>query len=457
MDKKTSKNGEGNRLVKKEIEKHKKRKAKREKISTMPFMFFKNYRILKTISNSQAFSIAIVEHMSSEAISCHCGCNDCFHYDSFERTIKHCSKNGGLYELRVKAKRYKCRHCGSVFREKLTAVMPYKRQSQPYERRITDDYNCNISNKDISKRLFVSESTVERAIHKEYKKKVKETLSYECPKYIGIDEHTIHKGYDFATSICDLRKHRIYDMVEGKSASKIEGYLMSLKGRLKVKAVCIDLSSSYRSIVKRVFPNAKIVADRFHVISLAIRQYMEFCKKVQEQIRWKKPITNCLRTHNENLKTHQIVQLNEFLEANPAIAIVYEVKEKLCKLLNKKRQNAKQCKENIRVFQELIRQMKESQLEDFLTLAKTLESWAEEIVRMWIFTKNNGILEGFHCKMKLIQRRAYGYRNFENYRLRVLIQCNLVKDADNPKPPKPKIKTKKMKSKIPPQNHLKAA
>ena len=49
----------------------------------------------------------------------------------------------------------------------------------------------------------------------------------------------------------------------------------------------------------------------------------------------------------------------------------------------------------------------------------------DPIIRMWRFTKNNGITEGFHRKMKLIQRRAYGYRNFENYRLRVLVECGV--------------------------------
>ena len=41
------------------------------------------------------------------------------------------------------------------------------------------------------------------------------------------------------------------------------------------------------------------------------------------------------------------------------------------------------------------------------------------------FAKNNGITEGFHRKMKLIQRMAYGYKNFENYRLRILVQCGI--------------------------------
>jgi transposase len=54
------------------------------------------------------------------------------------------------------------------------------------------------------------------------------------------------------------------------------------------------------------------------------------------------------------------------------------------------------------------------------TLAQTLKSWLEHIVRMWRFSKSNGITEGFHTKMEMMSRRAYGFRNFENYRLRVL-------------------------------------
>jgi len=56
-------------------------------------------------------------------------------------------------------------------------------------------------------------------------------------------------------------------------------------------------------------------------------------------------------------------------------------------------------------------------------LADTLQSWLEPIVRMWRFSKSNGITEGFHTKMEMISRRAFGFRNFENYRMRVLAQC----------------------------------
>ena len=57
-------------------------------------------------------------------------------------------------------------------------------------------------------------------------------------------------------------------------------------------------------------------------------------------------------------------------------------------------------------------------------LGQTLQSWAQEIVAMWRFTRNNGITEGFHTKMEVLQRQAYGFRNFKNYRLRVRIMCS---------------------------------
>ena len=54
---------------------------------------------------------------------------------------------------------------------------------------------------------------------------------------------------------------------------------------------------------------------------------------------------------------------------------------------------------------------------------ETLKPWIDTIVRMWRFTKSNGITEGLHNKMEMISRRAFGFRNFENYRIRVLAQC----------------------------------
>ena len=63
-------------------------------------------------------------------------------------------------------------------------------------------------------------------------------------------------------------------------------------------------------------------------------------------------------------------------------------------------------------------------LAPLVQLGETLATWAVEIATMWRFTRNNGITEGFHTKMEVLQRQAYGFRNFNNYRLRVKIMCS---------------------------------
>ena len=96
-------------------------------------------------------------------------------------------------------------------------------------------------------------------------------------------------------------------------------------------------------------------------------------------------------------------------------AIQQLVRLMLLKMLTRQRARAK-----LPRLLELLDQFRESPLR---ALAKTLTSWLEPIVAMWRFSKNNGITEGFHNKMEMISRRASGFRNFENYRLRVLTHC----------------------------------
>ena len=121
-------------------------------------------------------------------------------------------------------------------------------------------------------------------------------------------------------------------MIEGKSRNLVESKLMSYKGRDRVKVVCMDLSSSYRSIVRRCFPKAKIVADRFHVIRLVLYHFMEFCKQAQEEVKWNRKLTYPLRKRGDRLNTEELERLEKFFENNPAIKLAYEFKERLCEL-----------------------------------------------------------------------------------------------------------------------------
>ena len=177
----------------------------------MPDVLIKGYKILRTVSVGQDFSIAEVEHKQSGIPDCLCGSHRLIHYDSYRRYIKHVSENGAIYHLKVKCKRYKCLDCGRVFRERLEGVRPYARHSERFKNRLVSEYARNVCNKAIARIYRISASTVERAIHSRYEQKLKEQINYPCPEIIGIDEYTIHKGYKFATTIADLSHHRIYD------------------------------------------------------------------------------------------------------------------------------------------------------------------------------------------------------------------------------------------------------
>ena len=103
---------------------------------------------------------------------------------------------------------------------------------------------------------------------------------------------------------------------------------------------------------------------------------------------------------------------------------IYRFKQRLCYLLLKKHRTRKQCEQLVPRFLRAVYQLRQAGFAHLVPLGQTLSAWSEEIVAMWRFTRNNAITEGFHNKMELINRQAYGFRNFQNYRLRVKVLCS---------------------------------
>ena len=128
-------------------------------------------------------------------------------------------------------------------------------------------------------------------------------------------------------------------------------------------------------------------------ISFALRLN---CKAAQEEVKWNRKLTYPLRKRGDRLKAEERERLEKFFENNPAIKLAYEFKERLCELLNRKHQTAKECKRNIRELKTMMKQMKYEATQEFERLAETISEWFAPIIRMWRFTKNNGITEGFH-------------------------------------------------------------
>jgi transposase len=134
-------------------------------------------------------------------------------------------------------------------------------------------------------------------------------------------------------------------------------------------------------------------------------------------------LLSLVRRHEHNLKPEQIPKLQSYFEHTVGMEPLYRFKQDLMQLLLKKHQKRTEVKNLIPQLLWHLEELSKSPWEPLKIFGQTLKSWLEPIVRMWRFTKNNGITEGFHTKMEMISRRAYGFRNFQNYRLWVIALC----------------------------------
>lgn len=355
----------------------------------------------------------------------HCGGKHLRIKDSFQRVIKSIPLRGRASRLQIVCHKYLCKACERYFNTRLPGVKPWSRSTELLKKSVFRAYNKGYSCKDIAAENNIGLASVERFYHHLTRHKASHWKNRECPRVLGIDEHRFTRKQGFLTTFCDLENRRIFDIAKGRSASELESFLLSLRGRDKVEVVCIDMNSAYRRMVKDWFPNARIVADRFHVIRLVNHHFSEVCKSLEEAslAHGRGRLMRLLLMRRDRLNAMQSERLSEFLARKPAIAALYEYMHELCDLLRIKERNAKGCRKYVVSLLEIIAQLRASPFAALSTLGKTLHAWREEVARMFRYSKNNGITEGFHRKMKLIQRRAYGFRNFENYRLRVRVLC----------------------------------
>lgn len=376
---------------------------------------------IKKVSGHQPILFELVYHKKPRCPHCHSF--QVRKKDSCIREVKHEMFGHRTSLLRFKSFKFYCNACKRYGRQQFPGIGKYQRATHRLQTQIFHHHTKGISQKDLSQSFRLGKATIERWYHNHYQLEEKEILNASCPTVLGIDEHFFSQTQGFATTLCDLKKHKVFDIVKGRSEGELTDYLNQLKGKERVKIVCMDLSSTYRSIVKKHFPNAMIVADRFHVVRLMQHQCMKSFRELSDNIKYNRGVLAALRTKPERLTEERKALRDSFFKENPVIESLYLFQQRMHALLLKKMMNKKQCRHLVKEFLEAIDMMKKSPFMPLKKLAKTFNQWKEEIARMWRFTKSNGITEGFHRKMKLIQRRAYGFRNFENYRTRVRVLC----------------------------------
>ena len=327
-------------------------------------------------------------------------------------------------QLELESRKWRCLACLRSFWQRFPGLLPRQRATEPFRRSVCQKHFDGISRSRLSRRERLSGATIERWFLAHLRRIALERTSPECPRILGIDEHFFTRRQGFATTFCDLKNHAVYDVVLGRSERSLESYLAKLKGKDKVQVVCMDLAAVYRAIVRKHFPKARIVADRFHVIRLVNHHFLACWRDLDPVGAKNRGLVSLMRRHRHNLRPEQAAKLDVYLESYPALREIYRFKQRLCHLLLHKHCNQQQCLHLAPRFLKLIRELRDSGFAPLVQLGETLHAWQAEIATMWRFTRNNGITEGFHTKMEVLQRQAYGFRNFQNYRLRVKVLCS---------------------------------
>jgi transposase len=326
--------------------------------------------------------------------------------------------------LELESRKFRCLNCSRTFWQRFPGILPRRRATEPFRRSVFLRHWDGISRRRLGQREGIGSATVERWFQDFLQRAAAERASAGCPRVLGIDEHFFSRRCGYATTFCDLAKHRVFDVVLGRSEASLEGYLERLPGKDQVKVVCMDLASVYRALVRKHFPKARIVADRFHVIRLVNHHFLACWREIDPVGAKHRGLLSLMRRHRHNLKPEQRTKFWQYLERFPAMREIYRFKQRLCYLLLKKHRTRKNCAHLAHRWLKSLDQLRQAGLPQLVQLGETLSSWSTEIATMWRFTRNNGITEGFHTKMEVLQRQAYGFRNFNNYRLRVKIMCS---------------------------------
>ncbi|HAR43097.1 MAG TPA: ISL3 family transposase [Bdellovibrionales bacterium] len=342
---------------------------------------------------------------------------------SFNRLLKHSRQGNRIVRVQIRARKFLCLQCGRYFNERFAGILPRKRATETFRLEVFERHEGGVSQRALSQTHELSPATIERWYRDFIAYRVKELSNRPSPRVLGIDEHFFSKKNGFATTFCDLSNHKIYDVTLGRSELSLQPYLKRIPERHRTKVVVMDLSETYRQIAKKHFPNALIVADRFHVIRLVNHQFLRAWGLLDPDGRKNRGLLSLMRRHEQNLSDAQRRSLAGYLSTYPVLKEIYAFKQRLCHILCTKNVTQISARPIVYDFYEMIVQLKATTLEPLRTLGHTLYSWRNEIARMFRFTKTNGITEGFHNKMEMLSRRAFGFRNFENYRMRVLALC----------------------------------
>jgi transposase len=368
------------------------------------------------------------EHEHDVALCPHCEKVMAGGYDHKDRCVRHLDIWGMRTIVHFPQRRFDCEVCGKPFTENLEWIDPKRRQTRAYETHIYQRVQ-KTPRKHVALQEGLSESTV-LDIFKKWAKQATRQPRRRGVRVLGVDEISLRKGHkQYALVLSDLERRAVIDVLPNRRKDTLEKWLDDLteEERRAIKVVSMDMWKPYRQAVRKKLPHAEIVADRFHVmkqlnhqIDLLRRALQKKAQKTDGALyqvlkgnRW------LLLKKRSKLKPDQEAKLRQILEASDELRTIYLLKEEfrtICDKINDRAQAE-------RFLQAWMWKAVATGSRYLLRFVKTLRNWWHEFLNYFDDRVTQGFVEGINRAIRGIINRAFGFRDFDNFCLQVLVEC----------------------------------
>lgn len=338
--------------------------------------------------------------------------------------------------LSLNKQRIKCLHCNKSFTCSTSLVDYGCFISNDTKLSITQDLIKKRSEKDIALDNNVSPNTVERVIDSYYS--TQKLYKHYLPEVLSFDEFKSVKSADGSMSfhMCNGKNGKIIDIVEDRRLHSLIKYFafFTHKARSSVKLIVIDMYSPYISLIQKMFPNAKIIIDKFHIINLISTalnktriKLMNKDKKNYNKLKryWRLILKSSNELNNSKWKKYTCFKefmtqsdvVNYLINTNEELKSTYEVYQDLLQAIKTN---------NYKLFKNTL-YLEYHNISDYMkTSIKTLKGYLNHINNTLSNPYNNGYVEGNNNFIKVLKRIAFGFRSFRRFKARIMICKGLI-------------------------------
>ena len=313
--------------------------------------------------------------------------------------------------------RQSCSQCGQTLREPIAFAQGKRRYTNAFAQYVVQ--LCRIATiKAVARLLGVGWDLV-KEIHKAHLGQRLKKRKLSQLRYLAIDEFATHSGHLYMTVVLDLESGQIVSLHEGKDAPALVACLRHLKRRCKsLRAIAIDMSDAYHKAIRQVFAaKVDVVHDPYHVVALANKAIDQTRRTMMRKLetgpkQLLKGTRFLLLRGLENLNERSLEHLMQLMEINEPLYQAYLLKEEIRHFWNLPDSAAGNA-----FLDAWIEQACSIGNQFFARLARTLHRHRPGLLDYFKHRISTGPLEGLNNKIKVLKRRAYGFRDMDYFKL----------------------------------------